>query len=112
MQKLFFDDYDYQQRSLLIQVSGEISRLQAYVYAISDQYPDMRQDLESIISELNKEPAVHSAYTDDGHIKVTLVCYVLYLERKNEVMHKLNRDIERRFRQAGIKFRDVPPYNK
>jgi hypothetical protein len=51
---------------------------------------------------------VFSEFTEDGHAKVTLNCYALYLERRFEVEHKINRDIERRFNQAGIRFVQPP----
>jgi len=106
--KSFFQLLEAKRRGIVLRIAEQLATLGDYVFAITEQYPDVRPELDLLISELNKEPVVFSKYTDDGHIEVTLNCYALYLERRFEVIHKLNRDIERRFGQAGIKFVQPP----
>lgn len=106
--KSFFEMLELKRRGIVLRITEQLATLSDYVFAITEQYPDVRSELDLLISELNKEPVVFSRYTDDGHIEVTLNCYALYLERRFEVTHKLNRDVERRFSQAGIKFVQPP----
>jgi small-conductance mechanosensitive channel len=100
----FFEPYELKRRGIVLQISDRLGTLSNYVFAIAEQNPEVRQELDLLISEINKEPVVFSEFTEDGHAKVTLNCYALYLERRFEVEHKINRDIERRFKQAGIEF--------
>lgn len=97
-----FSKTELERRHILLQIGDEFGRLSSYVFAISEQYPTVRPELSSLISEISKEPRVFSEYTAQGKVKVTLHCYTLYLERHFEVIHKLNRHIQRRFSQAEI----------
>jgi small-conductance mechanosensitive channel len=90
--------------SIVLNISDEVAILKNYIYAIKEQYSDLRPELDDIIGELAKEPFVSSEYLDDGRIRLTLNCYTLYLERRLEIQHNVNRDIGQRFKNAGIKF--------
>ncbi|MBC7876157.1 MAG: mechanosensitive ion channel family protein, partial [Anaerolineales bacterium] len=97
-------EFESRRLGIVLRISDEVASLQNYIYAIGEQYADVRPELDGIIGELAKEPSVSSEYSDDGHIRITLSCYVLYLERRLEIQHKINRDIEWRFNSAEIKF--------
>jgi small-conductance mechanosensitive channel len=96
--------FEDQRLGIVLYISDEVATLQNYIYAIGEQYSDVRPELDEIIGELAKEPSVSSEYSDDGHVRLTLSCYAIYLERRLEIQHKINRDIEWRFNSAGIKF--------
>lgn len=97
-------EFEFKRLGIVLDISDEVATLQNYIYAIGEQYPDVRPELDDTIGELAKEPSVSSEYSDDGHVRLTLSCYALYLERRLEIQHKINRDIEWRFNSAGIKF--------
>jgi hypothetical protein len=95
--------FEARRLGLVLQISDEVAILENYIYAIGEQYPDVRSELALIISEIAREPSVSSEYSDNGHLKLTLNCYAVYLERRLEIQHMINRDIERRFSSANIK---------
>jgi hypothetical protein len=97
-------DFETERLGLVLQISDEVATLETFIYAIAEQYSEIRPELDKLLSELNKEPAIASEYTEDGHVRIILNSYAHYLERRLEVQHKINRDIERRFHNAGIKF--------
>lgn len=97
-------EFEFERLGIVLHISDEVAALENFVYAIGEQYPDVRPELDGIIGELAKEPSVSSEYSDDGHVRLTLSCYALYLERRLEIQHKINRDIEWRFNSADIKF--------
>lgn len=105
----FFETLTQIRKRLVLEVSEQLAELSNYIFAIAEQNSELRPELDRLISELGKEPVVSSTYTVDGHVKITLHCNALYLERRYEIQHKLNRDIERRFHQAGIRFAEPPP---
>ena len=89
---------------IVLNISDEAATLENYIYAIGEEYPAVRSELDGIIQEMNREPSVFSEYSDDGHVQLTLNCYPLYFERGLEIQHKINREIGLRFSHAGIKF--------
>ncbi len=97
-------ELEFKRLGIVLLISDDVATLENYIYAIGEQYPDVRSELDGVIEELAKEPSVSSEYSDDGHVRLTLSCYALYLERKLEVQHKINRDIEWRFNSANIQF--------
>ena len=96
------NEFEAERLGVVLHISDEVAVLQNYIYAIGEQFPDVRPELDFLISELDKEPSVSSEYTDDGQVHLTLSCYAVYLERKLQIQHKINRDIEWRFNVAGI----------
>jgi hypothetical protein len=96
--------FEDQRLGIVLYISDEVATLQNYIYAIGEQYSDVRPELDEIIGELAKEPSVSSEYLDDGHVRLTLSCYAIHLERRLEIQHKINRDIEWRFNGRNIRF--------
>jgi small-conductance mechanosensitive channel len=96
--------FESERLGIVLQICDEMATLGNYIYAIGEQYPDVRPELDGIIGEMAKEPSVSSEYSDDGHVQLTLSCYALYLERRLEIQHKINRDIEWRFSSSNISF--------
>ncbi|MBC7877631.1 MAG: mechanosensitive ion channel [Anaerolineales bacterium] len=97
-------EFESERLGIVFTISENIAILENYIYAIGEQYPDVRSELDGIIGELAREPSISSEYSDDGHVRLTLSCYALYLERRLEIQHKINREIGQRFRSAGIIF--------
>lgn len=89
---------------------GEVGE---FVYAIGKFNTDARISNEylNLVDELNKEPSVHSQYkiTEEGRVycEVTFRVYAIHLERRFEVAHRLNKDIQRRFKEEGIEMLSI-----
>lgn len=65
-------------------------------------------DLEPLLNELQREPAVHSEFlvapSGEMYAKITLNCYANHLERRYEVTHLFNRYIEAFFKELQIEY--------
>lgn len=76
------------------------------VYSIGDTLPDIKEELDPLISELSKEPVVSSKFeassTGSPYLALTLSVFAFHLERRFEVEHKLNRAILDRLDEAKL----------
>jgi small-conductance mechanosensitive channel len=67
------------------------------VFSIGDYRPELKQEIAQLITELSKEPTVHSRFeVSDGessYVAVTLNVFTIHLERRYEVENKLNKRI-------------------
>jgi hypothetical protein len=76
------------------------------IYSIGDSIPEIKEELDPLISELTKEPVVHSLTQITGERSIvcfTLNAFILHLERRYELEHILNEAILTRFREEEIK---------
>ena len=99
---------DEKRYGILLDIAERMGEISELVYVIGDSNPQIRgsRSMDQLISELGKEPLVRSEFgiTEEGvpFVKISLAAYSTHLERKFEVSHKLRKEIQRRFRQAGI----------
>lgn len=94
-------------------IIDRFEQLEEAVAAISDAHPEMRDEIRPLASEIARDPDIYSQFgiTDDGrsYIRLNLVVFSTHLERRFEVVHILNKQIEERFRDAGIPLLENPP---
>jgi small-conductance mechanosensitive channel len=97
-------EFESERLGIVFNIGEDVATLENYMYAIGEQHPDVQPDLDGILGEMVREPSVTSEYSENGYVQLTLNCYALYLERRLEIQHKINREIGWRFKNAGIKF--------
>jgi small-conductance mechanosensitive channel len=89
------------------------------VFSIGDYRPELKQEIAPLITELSKEPTVHSRFdvsdNEGSYVSATLNVFTIHLERRYEVENKLNKRILDRLAEKGLLFapttnseRDVP----
>jgi small-conductance mechanosensitive channel len=92
--------------AVLGRVLDHYQELEEAVAEISDQVPELRDEFHPLISELARDPDAYSQFgvTEDGrsYVQLSLVMFSTHLERRYEVVHKVNRKIEEKFREMGI----------
>lgn len=107
--------FDYKERvrlGLLAAIHEELTWVADALFTIGDTYrKDVRKEMDVLVAELGKEPTVHSQFvvTEDGrgYVAIDFNVYATHLERRFEVINKLNREIQRRFRVARINMWDL-----
>lgn len=96
---------------ILRKITDEVAWVANGIFTIADIYREARRDMDALISELGKEPTVHSRFVVSeegrGYVEIDLNVYATHLERRFEVITKLNREIQRRFSEAGIRMSDL-----
>jgi len=89
---------------ILRKIADEVAWVADAIFTIADIYREARRDMDALISELGKEPTVHSRFVVSeegrGYVEIDFNVYATHLERRFEVITKLNREIQRRFRAA------------
>jgi len=103
--------YDRKCYAVLKEIATKFGEMGEYLYAIRDVYRHLRESTQELVSELSKEPLVHSEFriTEDGraYAHITLRVFATHLERRFEVVHKLNKQIQARLMQEGIKLLSI-----
>jgi len=96
---------------ILRKIADAVAWVADGIFTIADVYREARRDMDALISELGKEPTVHSRFVVSeearGYVEIDFNVYATHLERRFEVITKLNREIQRRFSAAGIKMWDL-----
>lgn len=76
------------------------------IYSVGENLPDIKEELDALITELSKEPAVHSRpdLSPSGvpYMALKLNVFAFHLERRFEVEHKLNCAILDRLGSVGL----------
>jgi small-conductance mechanosensitive channel len=94
----------------ILQRFGEIGE---FIYSLGTVDPDARVSdaYLQLVDEVSIEPSVYSQYmiTEEGraYLEVTLRVYTTHLERRFEVSHKINKEIQKRFAEEGIKILSI-----
>jgi small-conductance mechanosensitive channel len=94
-------------------VIGSWDKLANAVHSVGEKLPDFKDDLIPLITEMSKEPSVHSNFKtsdNDTYILVTLNVFAIHLERRFEVEHKLNKAILDKLKERGLLFEDEAKY--
>lgn len=93
--------------AILHEIAACFETVGEFLYSIGDEHRDVRKHLDQFLAELDKEPDVHSSFeiSQEGmsYVHISYRIFATHLERRFEVMHKLHKDIQRRFKQEGIK---------
>jgi small-conductance mechanosensitive channel len=80
-------------------------QLSGAIFSIADYRPELKEAIAPLVSEISKEPVVHSrveASEEKSHVLVTLNAFALHLERRYEVENKLNKVILDRLAEANL----------
>lgn len=93
-------------RKSIREIVSNFDKLSNAVFSIGDSLPDLKEDLELLLTELSKEPVVHSHFepssSDKTYLTVKLNVFAIYLERRYEVEQKLNKKIVDRLSEDGV----------
>ncbi len=98
-------------RSVLLDIAEHFGVICELLYAIGDVHREVRSGMGEFFRELDKEPSVHSrfALSEEGraYAEVSFRVFSTHLERRFEVMHKLNKDIQRQLKQNKIELLSI-----
>ncbi|MFC2078859.1 mechanosensitive ion channel family protein [Candidatus Bipolaricaulota bacterium] len=91
----------------ILRIAHCIRELGEFVYTLADRYRQrMKAATSALIAELTKEPLIRSSFliAENGrpYVEMSLSVYATHLERRYVITHKLHREIEKRFAEAGI----------
>lgn len=108
----YFKAQEDMRLGLLTRIQEDLTWVADALFTIGDTFrKDVRREMDVLIAEMGKEPTVHSQFVVSeegrGYVAIDFNVYATHLERRFEVINKINREIQRRFRAAGINLQDL-----
>jgi small-conductance mechanosensitive channel len=96
-----------ERKKALKEMIYHFGRLAGAVFSIADYRPELKEEAATLVTELSKEPTVHSRFevnSGETYIVVTLNVFTIHLERRYEVENKLNKRILDELDRKGLLF--------